>query len=59
MAEEDFPSASVANEVAIFEDHLESFLSENWPEWGEACNKIEAATGISLAKISSHTARQH
>ncbi|AVI92652.1 ATP-dependent endonuclease [Klebsiella pneumoniae] len=50
MAEEDFPSARVAKEVAIFEDHLESFLSENWLEWHEACNEIESFTGISLAK---------
>lgn len=48
--EEDFPSAVVANDVAIFEDHLESFLSENWPEWITACNDVEAAAGISLAK---------
>lgn len=50
MQEEDFPAASVLNEVAIFGDHLESFLSENWPEWLEACNEIEATAGISLAK---------
>lgn len=30
--EEDFPCSSVLDEVAIFDDHLESFLSENWPE---------------------------
>lgn len=48
--EEDFPPACIANEVAIFEDHLESFLSQNWPEWGEACREIEDSTGISLAK---------
>jgi putative ATP-dependent endonuclease of OLD family len=48
--EEDFPSATVAEEVAIFEDHLESFLSANWPEWNAACKAVEAAAGISLAK---------
>lgn len=48
--EEDFPNASVLNEVAIFEDHLESLLSEAWPEWVAACKEIEAAAGISLAK---------
>lgn len=48
--EEDFPSASVLNEVAIFEDHLEAFLSEKWPEWVAACTEIEAVAGISLAK---------
>lgn len=48
--EEDFPTAIVADEVAIFEDHLESFLSVNWPEWITACNDVEAAAGISLKK---------
>lgn len=50
IPEEDFPKASVLNEVAIFEDHLESLLSEKWPEWVAACTEIEAAAGISLAK---------
>lgn len=50
QTEEDFPSASVGKEVAIFEDHLEAFLLANWPEWIAACNDVEAAAGISLAK---------
>ncbi|SAL33510.1 ATP-dependent nuclease [Caballeronia humi] len=49
-AEEDFPATIVANEVAIFEDNLETFLSANWNEWIAACNHIEAAAGITLAK---------
>jgi len=48
--EEDFPSATVAENVAILEDHLEAFLSTNWPEWVKALNDVEAAAGISLAK---------
>lgn len=48
--EEDFPAAVVADEVAIFEDHLEAFLSANWPEWDTACKDVEAAAGIKLAK---------
>lgn len=48
--EEDFPSAIVAQEVAIFEDHLESFLSAHWSEWITACDNVEAAAGITLAK---------
>ncbi len=48
--EEDFPSAIVAQEVAIFEDHLESFLSANWSAWITACNKVETGAGITLAK---------
>lgn len=49
-AEEDFPSAIVAEKVAIFEDHIETFLSEKWPEWISACKDVEAAAGISLKK---------
>ncbi|VTU12857.1 chromosome segregation protein [Variovorax sp. SRS16] len=48
--EEDFPSAIVAEEVAIFEDHLEAFLLANWTEWITACSNVEAAAGISLEK---------
>lgn len=48
--EEDFPSAVVADEVAIFEDQLESFLATNWTEWVTACNNVEATAGITLAK---------
>jgi putative ATP-dependent endonuclease of OLD family len=49
-AEEDFPSAVVAADVAIFEDHLETFLSANWPDWIQACNDVADAAGINLAK---------
>ena len=48
--EYDFPAAVVAENVAIFDDHLETFLAANWPEWITACNDISAAAGISLAK---------
>lgn len=50
IPEEDFPKAKVLNEVAIFEDQLESLLSEKWPEWVAACKEIEAAAGINIAK---------
>lgn len=48
--EDDFPSEIVADEVAIFEDHLEAFMSASWPEWNKSCNDVEAAAGISLKK---------
>ncbi|RDZ27483.1 ATP-dependent nuclease [Lysobacter silvisoli] len=48
--EEDFPSTIVAQEVAIFEDHLESFLSAQWSEWITACDNVEVSAGITLAK---------
>lgn len=50
LPEEDFPSATVADRVSVFDDHLESFLSTSWPEWRTACTEVEAATGINLAK---------
>lgn len=50
LPEEDFPSVTIGEEVAIFEDHIESFLAANWPEWIIACNDVEAAAGISLKK---------
>lgn len=50
LPEEDFPSAVVTDNAAIFGDHLEAFLSINWPEWVTACDDVEAAAGISLAK---------
>ncbi|MFZ6848459.1 ATP-dependent nuclease [Undibacterium sp. RuRC25W] len=50
IPEDDFPTARVLNEVAIFKDHLESLLSEEWPEWVAACSQIEIVTGITLAK---------
>lgn len=50
MHEEDFPSAVVSENAAIFDDHIEAFLSANWAEWGSACKNIEASAGINLAK---------
>jgi predicted ATP-dependent endonuclease of OLD family len=50
LLEQDFPAPVVANNVAIFGDHLEAFLSEQWPEWITACKALEAAASISLAK---------
>ncbi len=49
-AEEDFPSAIVADNVAIFDDHLEGFLSAHWPEWVTACAELENAAGIKIKK---------
>lgn len=50
LAEEDFPSTTVAERVSIFGDQLETFLSENWPEWDTACSDVEATAGINLTK---------
>ncbi len=48
--EEDFPSAVVADQVAIFPDNLEAFLEANWTEWFTACNNVKIAAGINLNK---------
>lgn len=48
--EEDFPTSTVADTVAILEDHLEALMSATWAEWVDACNDVEIAAGISLAK---------
>jgi hypothetical protein len=50
LPECDFPSAIVSDEVAIFEDHLESLLVAEWPEWAVACACVEAAAGVGLSK---------
>jgi predicted ATP-dependent endonuclease of OLD family len=50
IPEEDFPSAAATDKAAIFEDHLETFLSKNWQEWLTACESVEADTGIMLSK---------
>jgi hypothetical protein len=59
--EEDFPAAMVGDHVSIFEDHLESFLAVNWPEWEAACKNMEIASGINLAKnqLAYRTATLH
>ena len=48
--QEDFPSAIVADNVAIFDDRLEEFLSTQWPEWVTACADFQTAAGIKLKK---------
>jgi len=50
LPEEDFPPATISEVAAIFDDHLEAFLSTNWDEWISACNIIETDAGINLAK---------
>lgn len=47
---EDFPQKQLTPAVAIFEDHLEEFLSIEWPDWITACQSLEREAGIVLAK---------
>jgi len=53
LAEEDFPTETVGESVAIFTDHLEAFIGQHWPEWSQACRDVEAASGVILAKNQS------
>ncbi len=50
LPEVDFPAAQVTGQAAVFEDRLEEFLSDTWPEWGTACASTAAAAGVTLAK---------
>lgn len=49
----DFPPAQVEDRVAVFDDHLESYMAANWPEWAVSCDRIEAEMGILLSKNQS------
>lgn len=50
ITENDFPVTVATDNVAIFEDNLETFLFDNWKEWCVACEKVEADTGIKISK---------
>ncbi|QDD65773.1 ATP-dependent endonuclease [Herbaspirillum seropedicae] len=50
LDEIDFPKQAVMNHVAIFEDHLESYLDGNWPEWRVARDIVESETGMKMEK---------
>lgn len=50
LAEEDFPAEAALDHVAIFKDHLEAFLDENWKEWRAACDAIERSSGVRVVK---------
>src|SRR5690606_38480573 len=45
LPEEDFPGTQTSERVAILEDHLETLLRSDWPEWGAACERLAQATG--------------
>lgn len=50
LPEEDFPSTTIADAVAIFGDQLEAFLEADWSEWLAACKSVEIETGMTLSK---------
>ncbi|SDB87170.1 AAA ATPase domain-containing protein [Raineyella antarctica] len=50
LTEEDFPAECVGESVAIFGDHLEAFMTQNWAEWEESCREIEGGSGVLLSK---------
>ena len=43
MPETNFPEEQVTDAFAVFQDHLETFMLNRWPEWQESCNSIEAS----------------
>lgn len=53
LQEVDFPDAQVGSYAAVFEDHLETFMKEEWTEWAESCSGMESTTGVSLRKNQS------
>jgi len=52
LIEEDMPAAHVGVDVAIFEDHLERLLNDEWATWQQKCIDHETATGEVIAKNS-------
>jgi len=52
LPDADFPKAIVSDQVAILEDHLESFMSDKWSAWSAACKHVEDESGINFTKNS-------
>lgn len=50
--EMDFPPQSVNETFAVFRDHLETFLTEEWPEWSQKFLEVQRRTGVSGKKNS-------
>ncbi|MBG7621202.1 ATP-dependent endonuclease [Herbaspirillum sp. AP02] len=50
IEESDFPKEVVTEKVAIFEDHLESYLEKNWAAWCAARDSVESETGMKMDK---------
>lgn len=48
--EVDFPDQCIADDYAVFADHLEGFLAKEWPEWAGSCSEIEKESGVTLKK---------
>lgn len=50
LPEVEFPEEQISDNVAIFEDRLESFLEDNWPEWVQHKELVERVHGLNLSK---------
>lgn len=48
--EVDFPAEHVGERSAAMNDHLESYLVANWPEWDQSRAAIEASAGMQFSK---------
>ncbi|WP_443447251.1 AAA family ATPase [Glutamicibacter ardleyensis] len=53
LDEVDVPAACVGETVAIFDDHLETLLTDEWEGWQESCDSHEVNTGEVIAKNSA------
>ncbi|ORC24313.1 hypothetical protein A7979_09930 [Rothia nasimurium] len=46
----DFPPQGIYDSFAVFKDHLETFLKEEWLGWEEKCLLVEREMAINIAK---------
>ena len=53
LAPVDFPDETETEEVTILEDNLETLMTRDWPEWIEACERVEDELQINLKKNSA------
>lgn len=48
----DFPPQGIYDSFAVFKDHLETFLKEEWLGWEEKCLLVEQEMAINISKNS-------
>lgn len=49
----DFPAETENSSVTILDDHLESVIERDWPEWAVACAVLENELAINIRKNSA------
>lgn len=55
IEEEDFPPTRVVHSAAFFENNLECFLTQEWPEWWEAMSEIERESEYPSKSMKNET----